>query len=78
MTLYACFAHSSGLSKPLWFNRVPAAGEDEVDVWDCGSDLVRLKCRKCPNHFVDSTPICPLPRPHNPNQQAGDPHGAHF
>ena len=59
MTLYACFAHSSGLSRPLWFNRVPAAGEDEVDVWDCGSDLARLKCRKCPNHFVDSTPICP-------------------
>ena len=30
-----------------------------MDVWDCGSDLARLKCRKCPNHFVDSTPICP-------------------
>ena len=29
-----------------------------MDVWDCGADLARLKCRKCSNHYVVKAPIC--------------------
>ena len=29
-----------------------------MDVWDCGADLARLKCRKWSNQYLVSAPIC--------------------
>ena len=42
----------------MWYESREEKCEQYVDVWDCGDDLARLKCRKCQNQYLVGAPVC--------------------
>ena len=42
----------------MWYESREEKCEQYVDVWDCGDDLARLKCRTCAKQYLVDAPIC--------------------
>ena len=57
--LYAIYLLFAERSIPTFFGTGEGPGGDDVDIWECGTDIARLKCRKCPSHRRPNLPCMP-------------------